>query len=350
MRVAPLFVAMHLFALASASMLLTDDFSSYQEGSTASPPWQLAWQGYAHYAVENNAYKLWTDVPTGEEGHSALAIRGNQNWGDYVFEVDVKTQAHQRIIAPKPWDVAWVFFRYNGQYNWYYFVLKTNGYELGKNPGCLNCQAFLVTGSTRRLEFGKWYHVKIELNNSHITVFLNGEKIVDYVDPQPYLNGSIALYEENSIAYFDNVKVYMLAEPPQPPTSSAPTLPSAPSFPQLPIIAINQSIYAGSVAGMPAEIGGISDASHAQPISKYVPPQQFITTTLAPVYYRRSTAFLGAFPNVFKPELQTEPWRGFTLYALYNASTAQQSTEDFAIAALALAIIILFLARLKPKG
>jgi hypothetical protein len=38
-------------------------------------------------------------------------------------------------------------------------------------------------------------------------VFVDGSKVVDYVDPKPLGNGSVGLYEEDSQARFDSFSV-----------------------------------------------------------------------------------------------------------------------------------------------
>jgi hypothetical protein len=54
----------------------------------------------------------------------------------------------------------------------------------------------------------QWYNLKIELKGNNIKVFVDGVKIIDYSDPDPLESGKIAVYEEDSVAYFDDVKVY----------------------------------------------------------------------------------------------------------------------------------------------
>jgi hypothetical protein len=99
-----------------------------------------------------------------------------------------------------------VLFRFQDLANYYWFMLKTNGFELGKKQGS-DQQIFLVTGDLPAAAVGQTRRIQVVAQGPRIQVFVDGSKIVDYVDPQPLGNGSVGLYEEDSQARFDSLSI-----------------------------------------------------------------------------------------------------------------------------------------------
>lgn len=164
-----------------------------------------AWWGLQSYT--GSSVTLSSTVPTAPaETHSSL-ITTKRTWLNSTISFDVTTQQQLRLgSAPNPWEVGWVLFRFQDLANYYWFMLKTNGFELGKKQGS-DQQLFLVTGTLPAAAVGQTRHVQVRAQGSHIQVFVDGSKIVDYVDPQPLGNGSVGLYEEDSQARFDSLSI-----------------------------------------------------------------------------------------------------------------------------------------------
>jgi len=166
--------------------------------------WSTWW---GQVSISNGTYTLTSQTPTSpDETHSAL-ITSKRTWGDQTFSFTTTTLAQLRQgSAPNPWEVGWVMFRFRDLQDYYWFMLKTNGYELGKKQGS-DVQIFLVTGDSPKLVLGQKYRVQIQAVGANIKVFLDGALLVDYTDPHPLLSGSVGLYEEDSLVSFESVSV-----------------------------------------------------------------------------------------------------------------------------------------------
>ena len=147
--------------------------------------------------------------------HSTL-VTSTQKWGNLELDIDVKTvQQLRQNSSPNPWEVAWIFFRQTDTFHYYAFLVKPNGIEFDKKD-CNTCtdpvqgQQFLVTASSPTLKIGGWSHWKITAIGNHITISVDGNKVIDYVDQtmsQQLSSGAIAMYTEDANVNYDNVFV-----------------------------------------------------------------------------------------------------------------------------------------------
>jgi hypothetical protein len=166
--------------------------------------WKL-WWGDA--ALTSTGATLWSQAPTAPaETHSALLI-GPRGPGNQTISVRTSTLDQLRTgSAANTWEVGWVMFHFRDLANYYYFILKTNGYELGKKHGS-DEQIFLDTGDLPTLVLGRTHAVKIVVRGAKIHVWVDGAKVVDFTDPKPLPSGSVGLYEEDSRVSFTSVSV-----------------------------------------------------------------------------------------------------------------------------------------------
>jgi len=171
----------------------------------AAAGWQT-WWGDAVFAP--TAITLSSAVPTAPaETHSAL-VTTKRTWSDSTISVTTTTLQQLRTgSAPNPWEVGWVMFRFRDLSNYYYFILKTNGFELGKKQGS-DAQIFLATGDLPRLTVGQPYAIQLRVQGARIRVSVDGTQVVDFTDPHPLLgSGSVGLYEEDAQARFDSLAI-----------------------------------------------------------------------------------------------------------------------------------------------
>jgi hypothetical protein len=198
----------------SGITLFTDDFSGYENGSSGSPPWNVYW---GNAKVTDRAYLLYSvEAKSYDETYSALSAL-HAEWRNYRVSLMVKTEKQLRSSMPNPWEVAWILFRFRDIHNFYYFILKTNGIELGKRENGdffgPSSQIFLYTRDSPTLRLGEWYNLRIEalnINDSavRIRVWINAEMVIDYLDAETILlYGGIALYVEDAVSAFDDVIV-----------------------------------------------------------------------------------------------------------------------------------------------
>ena len=202
-RSTPAFAAVLLLALVAVGAASAGTRQPLTASAAAG--WQT-WWGNAVFG--SSAITLSSAVPTAPaETHSAL-VTTKRTWSDSTISVTTTTLQQLRTgSAPNPWEVGWVMFRFRDLSNYYYFILKTNGFELGKKQGS-DAQIFLATGDLPRLAVGQPYGLQVRVQGARIRVSVNGTPVVDFTDPHPLLGaGSVGLYEEDSQARFDSFAV-----------------------------------------------------------------------------------------------------------------------------------------------
>jgi len=141
-----------------------------------------------------------------DETHSAL-ITTKRTWKDATIGFSTTTLKQLRhTTAPNTWEVGWVLFHFTDLENYYWFMLKTNGFELGKKQGS-DTQQFLVSGDLPAIAVGQQRRIQVKTLGPRIQVFVDGAKLVDYVDPHPLKAGSVGLYEEDAQVRFNSFSV-----------------------------------------------------------------------------------------------------------------------------------------------
>ena len=172
--------------------------------TTASAAQWTTWWGSAQFGT--GGVTLSSTVPTSAgETHSAL-VTSKRTWRDQTISFRTTTLSQLRAgSAPNPWEVGWVMFRFRDLANYYYFIVKTNGVELGKKQGS-DAQIFLATGDLPRLDLNQSRAVTVQAQGARIRVSVDGTQVIDYTDPHPLLApGSVGLYEEDSHVRFDSL-------------------------------------------------------------------------------------------------------------------------------------------------
>jgi hypothetical protein len=166
--------------------------------------WRV-WWCCATLTKDGSSATLWTDAPTTPDvTHSALVV-GSSIWDDQTISFTTTTQKQLRTgSAPNPWETGWVMFHFRDPKHYYWFLLKTNGFELGKKQGSYT-QIFLQTGDAPALVPGEPVSVQVLVRGARIRASVDGRQIVDYTDPNPLPAGSVALYEEDSRVSFESV-------------------------------------------------------------------------------------------------------------------------------------------------
>ena len=141
-----------------------------------------------------------------DETHACL-ITSSHTIGDFILRVELKTIQQLRTPTANPWETAWVMWHYTDNTHFYYFTLKTNGWELGKgDPAYQGAQRFLSSGSTPTVTLGAFDEVSIIHKGMTIEVAVNGDQLVTFTDTErPYMTGKVGLYNEDSYVRFDNV-------------------------------------------------------------------------------------------------------------------------------------------------
>lgn len=97
-------------------------------------------------------------------------------------------------------------FRFTSLHDYYWFVVKPSGWELGKRQGS-DRQIFLATGSSPALTIGRPYHLQVRATGPRVIVRVDGRLVVDFTDPHPLPAGAVGLYEEDSQVRFSRLTV-----------------------------------------------------------------------------------------------------------------------------------------------
>ena len=197
----------------------SDDFSSYSTGTCLSDgatfgQWKLVFNGFGCTQIETDGANKWLhESPkastSSSETHASL-VTGPSFSNPITFEIKSTPISQLRSGTPNPWEVAWVIWHYTDNTHFYYFIAKTNGWELGKeDPAYPGNQRYLATGSSPKYVIGTSYTIKVTQDSSNkITVFVNGAQVVSFTDTErPYTSGKIGLYNEDAHVHFDDVKV-----------------------------------------------------------------------------------------------------------------------------------------------
>ncbi|MEO9321485.1 MAG: family 16 glycoside hydrolase [Nitrososphaera sp.] len=200
---------------------LYDNFSStYTLTPTYTSPngkWYGVWNGAgsfgaAQYGGKNVFYENTSPVTTSSNSQSALTL-STQTFKNFELSLDVSTNKQTRLNSPpNNWEVAWIFWHYNDNTHFKYFLVKTDGSETGKYDGGVNPtdQKILYTSTSPKATIGGGMHWDIYVRGSHVVIQVNGVTVFNYYDSSTYNSGTIGLYAEDSQVTFSNVNILPL--------------------------------------------------------------------------------------------------------------------------------------------
>jgi hypothetical protein len=191
-----------LAVLLLLALVLAASADARRQPTSFGSQWKSWW---GNVAFDAKGVTLSSAVPTSpEETHSAL-VTTRRVWRDQTISFTTTTLSQLRArTAANVWEVGWVMFRLTDLENYYYFIVKTNGFELGKKQGS-DAQIFLATGDLPRLTVGRVHKVKVQVRGARIQASVDGRPVLDFTDPNPLAGpGSVGLYEEDSHVRFES--------------------------------------------------------------------------------------------------------------------------------------------------
>ena len=145
--------------------------------------------------------------PTRANQTFSALISTKRSWRDFALDVAMRPVRQLRLNEPgNTWETGWILFRLRDLENYYYFILKPNGWELGKKHGS-DAQIFLATGEAPSLSIGATARIRIAARGARIRISVDGVPVVDFVDERPLARGSVGLYEEDARVRFGPVRV-----------------------------------------------------------------------------------------------------------------------------------------------
>ena len=214
----------------TAPVDFSDSFStpySFTQDGQVSPDgkWKMKFLSGGKTAIANGVLTTYPATATTSTKTYSTLIMSTQKFHNFQLDFDMKTNKQLRTgSTPKPWETAWIFFRYTDEAprsnHHYWVVLKTDGFEFGKKdnpPGdySLEHPIFLKTAKVPTAKIGSFQHITVKAVNYHFTISVDGAVIVDMIDPRvndpsKMSDGVLGLYEEDSSASFDNIKLTKL--------------------------------------------------------------------------------------------------------------------------------------------
>ena len=186
----------------------------FKEG-TAFGPWTVLFTGFGCAKVEARGDQRWLRVDTAKsrkrrETH-AVFVAGPAFASPLSFQARVRTVRQLRVGRPNPWEVGWLVWDYRDNGHFYYFVPRTNGWELGKrDPVYGSGQRTLASGPSPRFPLGVWTTFRVVQDSDNgLGVYIDGKQFAYYKDEErPYRDGRIGFYDEDSRACIGDVSIF----------------------------------------------------------------------------------------------------------------------------------------------
>jgi len=179
-----------------------------------------AWQ------IVNNKYQ----VDLSGAGLYTRALTGSFDWEDYQLDVDITlNDGVDRLIV----------LRYQSQENYYQINLRGLWQNGSTSPAVYLDKIVLNQGINLAQEFfpaqvyfneGQEYHLTAVVNGNRIRIYVDGEKIIDYIDNDlPITYGKVGFAVSSGDSgdgdmYIDNLQVREISEPLDLPSISEPQL------------------------------------------------------------------------------------------------------------------------------
>ena len=230
---------------ATVSIMINDNSVNYDDfeggaytltdGQTSpNQKWVCQYAGFGTVGIQkdsttgSNFMSLSPKAATSPSETHAAAVATMNSYKNFDLTLDVKTikQLRQNSM-PNNWETAWLLWNAIDQFHLYGFVLKVQGFQMEKKDNDQQNDAaeiYLVTQNSPSVKLNVWqkWHIKVtgtETGTPHIEIWIDGIKIVDYIDNQPGIprnsmtmlrGGHIVLYTEDAQVGFDNVNIQPL--------------------------------------------------------------------------------------------------------------------------------------------
>lgn len=190
------------FATAGVTRAGSDAFGAAWPEGSAHRGLRVNFTGYGSVgpvASEPHVLRIAPAVSTTPGETHATLVTSTACFGDVDVTYRLRTIAHLRVGEPNPWEVGWTLWHYQSDHEFYYFVLKPNGWELGKaDPAYPGAQRFLATGSAVYDPF-VWHDIHVVQRGASMSIYVDGQHIVDFTDTErPYTGGAVGFYSEDA--------------------------------------------------------------------------------------------------------------------------------------------------------
>jgi hypothetical protein len=93
-------------------------------------------------------------------------------------------------------------------------ALKTNGLQIEKKDNDNHDDSeeiYVKFSNIQKLKLNNWVHIKLMITGNHITLWADGELVLDFTDKIPnspvMSHGHTGLYNEDAKVNFDNIRI-----------------------------------------------------------------------------------------------------------------------------------------------
>ena len=201
---------------ADSHYIMHEDFSNRAIGSDYTADTNSGWEnayhsGHAKIIDRGNGNKA-LEI-TSDKNVSAL-ITGPEAGVNFEYSGTLTTGTQLGGNNAQAWETARAVWGYRDVDNYYYFIPKANGWELGKRdataPGGVR---YLATGSEPSFAPGADKHFTVIQNGGKMRVLINGQEIVTFEDSQnPFIGGKVGLQASNARIVADDLSLKTVAE------------------------------------------------------------------------------------------------------------------------------------------
>jgi hypothetical protein len=170
----------------------TDDFTDGDDAGWT----HYCYSATCNWTVSGGVYHL-----TASPGPTISTFDATDTWSNYEYDVDVRTDTGTNRT---------VIFRYVDPDNYYDLLMRPARLVLTRHTSVSDT----TLGTAPGLSFsaGVWYGITILALNGDIQVYVDGDRLIDVVDPDPLLSGPVGVRAESGEeALFDNVSVTQLS-------------------------------------------------------------------------------------------------------------------------------------------
>lgn len=185
------------FVLTSEVTTISNDFSSDK----------------GNVSYSDGAWKVADGVLTLQKssGYGALGkiLYGESGWANYTVSVDVTPTDGNldagvavRVTNPATGEDG-NLSKGSSYYEGYYIALTGNGVSLAK----VNYEFNEVKVYRKKLVLGDTHNLKVRAEDATISVWLDGELVIEYTDREPYAHGMVGLRGYATVTKFDNLLI-----------------------------------------------------------------------------------------------------------------------------------------------
>jgi len=182
-------------------VLFKDNFNRYPEGSDGSPVW-VSTGGV--WRVEDNEFSQ------SAMNYIYYSVAGDPSWTDYSVEVKVRIVDYPKPVSDVTPPDTGLVFRWSAEGDsWYTVQLCVDGrlrlYR--KDKGSTYPTPLFASEVCFKWKKGEEYELKVRAVGGRITVYLDSDAVIRFVDTAPLLSGKIGFFCGYMHSHYDDVVV-----------------------------------------------------------------------------------------------------------------------------------------------